>query len=78
MSGFVFLNIYTPKQQQQLPSSDRTSYISLYDHPGVGQTHVALCAEELQALLQIPLGVMINLRKQDRENGCIRKDDKII
>lgn len=39
-------------------------YISLHYHPGVGQTHVAFGAEKLQAFLQIPLCMLINLRKQ--------------
>lgn len=52
---------------------DLTSYISLYYHPSIGQTHVALCAEELEALLQIPLGVVINLRKWGKSK--IRKDE---
>lgn len=55
-----------------------STYVSLYYHPGVGQTHVALCAEELETLLQIPLGVVINLRKQGRKNDFIRKENKII
>lgn len=46
---------------------DFKAYISLYDHPGIGQTHISLCTEELKALLQIPLGVVIDLRKQKTE-----------
>lgn len=58
------------------PSGDLTTYISLYYHPGVGQTHVALCAKELQTLLQISLGVVVNLRTQDRKRGYLRQDNK--
>lgn len=57
-----------PDHHHLPPSSDLISYISLYYHPGVGQTHVALCAEKLKALLQIPLGVVIDLWKQDEKN----------
>lgn len=39
------------------------AYVGLNDHPGVGQTHVALCAEQLQPLFQIPLSVVINLEQ---------------
>lgn len=41
------------------------TYISLDDHPGVGQTHVALCAEQLQPLFQVPLSVVINLEQKE-------------
>lgn len=60
------------------PSGELTTYISLYYHPGVGQTHVALCAKELQALLQISLGVVVNLRTQDRKRGYLRQDNRTI
>lgn len=41
-----------------------SSYIGLDDHPGVGQTHVAFSAEELQPLLQVPLSIVIDLKQQ--------------
>lgn len=51
------------------------AYIGLNDHPGVGQTHVALCAEELQPLFQIPLSVVINLErtKQKKRENAIKR-----
>lgn len=33
------------------PHWDFSPYIGLHNHPGVGQTHVALGAEQLQPLL---------------------------
>lgn len=50
------------------PHWDFSPYISLYNHPGVGQTHVALGAKQLQPLLQIPLSVVIDLKKQTGKN----------
>lgn len=48
------------------------SYISLHYHPGVGQTHVPFCAKELEAFLQIPLCVVINLQQQDEKKKKTR------
>lgn len=52
------------------------AYIGLNDHPGVGQTHVALGAEQLQPLFQILLSVVINLeqmKQKKRERNLLRK-----
>lgn len=56
------IRITPPTQSRYSPS-----YISLHDHPGVGQTHVPFCAKEPEAFLQIPLCVVINLQNQDEK-----------
>lgn len=53
-------------------------YISLHYHPGVGQTHVPLGAEKLQAFLQIPLCILINLRKKKEKKRGFSKKKTII
>lgn len=70
-SIILYFNLHhTPPTQ----SSGFTSYISLYNHPGVGQTHVSLGAKELEALLQIPLCVVINLRKQNKKRKAVLEE----
>jgi len=46
-------------------SAPSPPYIGLYDHPGVGEAHVALGAEQLEAFLQILLGVVVDLKETE-------------
>lgn len=50
-----------PLAYPAIPKRLPKPHISLDDAPGVGEAHIALCAIQMQALLQVLLGITVNL-----------------